>query len=182
MLAAGSGTRFGRPKALVDTGSGPWVLTTLDLMRGCDELVVVLGAQADQVAELLPETASRIVNPDHAAGIGSSLVVGLRALSEPGADAALVMLVDLPDVTAAVVDRLAAYVRSLSGPAGILARAAYRGQPGHPVLIGRDHFAGVIAGSVADSGARNYLAERDVRLIECGDLGDGRDVDTPNQL
>lgn len=60
-----------------------------------------------------------------------------------------------------------------------LARACYHGEPGHPVLIGADHIAGVIAAATGDRGARDYLAGHATRLIECGDLASGRDRDTP---
>ena len=59
-----------------------------------------------------------------------------------------------------------------------LARAAYDGVPGHPVLLGRDHWAGVAAAATGDRGARDYLAAADVVLVECGDLASGRDVDS----
>ena len=49
--------------------------------------------------------------------------------------------------------------------------------PGHPVLLGRDHWAGVAATATGDAGARDYLRGRDVTLVECGDLATGRDVD-----
>ena len=59
-----------------------------------------------------------------------------------------------------------------------LLRAAYDGVPGHPVLIGRDHWAGVVEGATGDRGARDYLAAHDTVLVECGDLATGADVDT----
>ncbi len=182
LLAAGSGTRFGKPKALVDTGSGPWLLRALEVLGGCDDIVVVVGAQAETVAGLLPAGAAVVTNRVHAAGMGSSLRVGLEALADSDTQAALVMLVDLPDVTRAVADRLATALRCSNAPAGILARAGYLGEPGHPVLIGRDHYAGVIDGAAGDAGARAYLAAHDVQVIECGDIGGGRDVDTVDQL
>ena len=65
----------------------------------------------------------------------------------------------------------------------MLARAAYGGRPGHPVLLGRAHWPGVRDAAVGDAGARGYLAGRaDVVLVECGDLADPDDVDTPEQL
>ena len=64
----------------------------------------------------------------------------------------------------------------------MLARAAYLGRPGHPVLIGRHHLPAVIAGAHADVGARDYFRTHPPAVIECGDLGTGRDVDTPAQL
>jgi CTP:molybdopterin cytidylyltransferase MocA len=66
-------------------------------------------------------------------------------------------------------------------PAGsaALARATYDAVPGHPVLLGRDHWAGVIATATGDQGARAYLRTHDVLAVECGDLATGRDVDRP---
>ncbi|MFA6577376.1 MAG: NTP transferase domain-containing protein, partial [Nocardioides sp.] len=83
------------------------------------------------------------------------------------------LLVDLPDVTAEVVRRV---VAAGAGP-DVLARATFEGRPGHPVLLGRDHWAGVTATAAGDRGARDYLAGTDVRLVECGDLATGEDVD-----
>ena len=178
LLAAGSGRRYGRPKALVDTGGGPWVLRTATAMAGCDELLVVIGAQADDVVALLPDQVRSVRNPDHDGGMGSSLRVGLAAVPA-AADAALVMLVDLPDVGAAVIDRVLAAARTADNLPGLLARAAYRGEPGHPVLLGRSHFADITGTAAGDRGARDYLAAHPVTLIECGDLARGADVDRP---
>ena len=182
LLAAGAGRRFGGPKALVDTGSGPWVRAALAVLGGCDQTLVVLGAAADQVAAVLPTGTPTVHNPLHADGMGSSLAVGLTVLLDQPVDAALVMLVDLPDVTRQVADRVIEVVRQ--GPDGpaVLARAAYAGRPGHPVLIGRHHFGGVLAGATGDAGARDYLRDHPPMLVECGDIGGGRDVDTPDQL
>ena len=101
-------------------------------------------------------------------------VAGIAALAPTAHDAALVSLVDLTDVDAAVVARLAG---SAAGP-DVLARASYDGVPGHPVLIGRDHWAGVVETATGDRGARDYLASHEVALVECGDLATGVDVDT----
>lgn len=175
LLAAGSGRRFGLPKALADTGSGPWVSRALQTLRSLDPILVVVGAAADQVAALLPPDVLVVRNEEHATGMGSSLRAGLTGLRSAAADidAVLVTLVDLPDVDARVVDRLAA----LAEPAA-LARACYRGVPGHPVLIGRDHLTAVIETAAGDRGARDYLAAHAVTQIECGDLATGVDVDT----
>ncbi len=60
----------------------------------------------------------------------------------------------------------------------MLARATYEGRPGHPVLLGRAHWDGVIEAATGDQGARGYLAGRDdVEPVECGDLATGLDVD-----
>ena len=183
LLAAGAGTRMGRPKALVIGDDGtPWLHAALLRLQegGCPRVTVVLGAAAEEAALLLADAPVAhqdlhvVVAADWAEGMGASLRSGLLAL-DPRADAALVTLVDLPDVTAEVVRRV---VAAATGP-GVLARATYAGTPGHPVLIGRDHWDGVRETATGDKGARDYLAAHDVVAVECGDLATGEDVDTP---
>ena len=180
LLAAGAGRRMGRPKALVELEGEPLVARALRTLvdGGAAPVVVVLGAEATRVRAVLPAGVWAVEAPDWADGMSASLRAGLRALDATPADAAVVQLVDLPGVTAAVVARLAAVTSR-----DVLARAAYGGRPGHPVLLGRAHWAGVCAAAVGDAGARGYLAGRaDVALVECGDLAEPDDVDTPEQL
>lgn len=175
LLAAGAGKRYGGPKALARDDDGTsWLLRSVQALRPCAEIVVVLGAEAERAAALLPMSVSRVRADDWAEGMGASLRAGLEALASTDHDAALVSLVDLPDVDAAVVARL---VGTVTGR-GDLARASYDGVPGHPVLLGRDHWAGVVATSTGDRGARDYLAAHEVALVECGDLATGADVDS----
>lgn len=173
---------MGRPKALVELAGEPLVVRALRTLTegGATPVVVVLGARADDVRALLPAGVSAVEAPDWRDGMGASLRAGLAALdgSGFGTDAAVVHLVDLPGVPAAAVARLAAVAGR-----DVLARAAYGGRPGHPVLLGREHWPAVRQAAVGDAGARRYLAGRgDVVLVECGDLADPDDVDTPEQL
>ena len=178
LLAAGAGTRMGMPKALVRDAAGePWLVRGVRVLRdgGCHSVRVVLGAGADEAVELLAGLdATAVPADDWADGMAASLRAGLGSLADVDADAAVVSLVDLPDVTAEVVRRV------LAAGAGraTLARASYDGRPGHPVVIGRDHWAGVLEVSSGDRGARDYLASRPVEQVECGDLATGRDVDS----
>ena len=177
---------MGRPKALVELDGEPLVLRAVRVLAegGCAPLVVVLGAAADDVRavldEAVPPGVRTVVADGWAEGMGASLRTGLAALEEldPRPEAALVHLVDLPGVTAGAIARLAA-----SAAPGALLRASYGGSPAHPVLLGRDHWAGVLAVATGDAGARRYLAGNpDLRLVECGDLATPDDVDTPEQL
>lgn len=174
LLAAGAGRRFGMPKALATGPSGePLVETALRTLRegGCDPIVVVLGARADEVAPL--PGARVIVNEAWDTGMGSSLRVGLAAIE---AEAVIVLLVDTPGITPAAVRRLSEHADTAS-----LSIATYKGELGHPVLIGRDHFAGVADLAVGDVGARPYLARNKPERIPCDDIADGTDLDVPPQ-
>lgn len=182
LLAAGAGTRMGGPKALVHDAQGSWLVRGVRTLRagGCDRVTVVLGASAAEAAALLDaeddsEDVTVVVADDWAAGMSASLRAGLVALVDPAPAAAVVTLVDLPDVGPDVLARVLAGAVDT----GTLRRASYDGRPGHPVLLGRDHWAGVTAAATGDRGARDYLATHDVDLVECGDLATGRDVDRP---
>ena len=50
------------------------------------------------------------------------------------------------------------------------------------MLLGRDHWSGVVATAEGDRGARTYLAAHEPLACECGDLATGRDVDRPEDL
>jgi CTP:molybdopterin cytidylyltransferase MocA len=174
LLAAGAGRRFGGPKALARTDGEPWVVRSARVLHdgGCERVVVVVGAARDDVVAVLDDTVTVVDATDWAAGMGASLRAGLTAIADLDADAVVVHLVDLPDVGAGVVRRLAA-----GAAPDVLARADYGRGPGHPVLIGRDHWAGVRDAATADRGARDYLARHDVTGIDCSDLANGADVD-----
>lgn len=177
LLAAGAGSRMGTPKALVREPDGTsWLVRSVAVLQagGCDAVTVVLGAAAHLARDVLAGVeVDVVVADDWEQGMSASLRAGLAALAT-SPTAALVSLVDLPDVTADVVRRVASAV---DGP-GTLARAAYHGRPGHPVLLGRDHWVPVAATADGDSGAKDYLAVHGVTLVECGDLATGRDVDS----
>jgi CTP:molybdopterin cytidylyltransferase MocA len=176
LLAAGAGTRMGQPKALVSDADGSWLERGVRVLDdgGCDGVTVVLGARSSEAVAFLDGLGVDVViAQDWESGMSASLCAGLRGL--PGdADAALVLLVDLPDLTAGVIRRV---LEAETGAAS-LARATYGGAPGHPVLLGRDHWAGVLATATGDRGARDYLDAHGPIAVECGDLATGEDVDS----
>jgi CTP:molybdopterin cytidylyltransferase MocA len=182
LLAAGAGTRMGIAKGLLRTQDGtPWVSRAIAALAagGCVPIFAVTGAQAERVQALVPGLAEIVVASDWSEGMGASLRTGLRSVQQraPTAVAVIITLVDTPGVTPETVARL----KHLAAPA-ILARAGYDGVPGHPVMIGRDHWAAVIESATGDRGARSYVAGRDVVLVESADIGSGEDIDTPEGL
>ncbi len=203
LLAAGEGSRFGRPKALVELGG----ITLAErgvamlLAGGADPVLVVVGA-----VDVGVEGAHVVKNPDWRTGMGSSLRTALTALAGglvagvpgeiPGqgavggsgrgltagesVDAVVVALADQPLVGAEAVRRLIGAYRA----GATVAVAAYDGQPRNPVLIARVHWAEVMAAATGDAGARAFLRARPdlVTIVECGDTGRPDDIDTPEDL
>lgn len=212
VLAAGSGSRFGMPKALAEDGA--WLASAVRALRagGCERVFVVLGATGPAryddesvpgAAPLVSQTPRIPVPPgacpvwaaDWAVGVSASFRAGLAAVAaadhlgsaapEHGAPRprlgtaayAAIMPVDTPDVGGAVVARVLAAARaSTSG----LARALFDSRPGHPVILGRAHWAGALAAATGNSGAATYLDGRaDMVCVTCDDLASGIDRDYP---
>lgn len=171
--------RMGGPKGLLTWPDGTrWITKAVTMLRdgGCSEVVVIVGSGADEMGALAADANATVI---HAAywrwGISQSLAAGLNHLQGGQVGAALVHLVDLPDVGEKVVARVLASAE-LSDQ--VLARAVYGGRPGHPVLLGRAHWVALMSSASEDGGARVYLSTHEPASIECGDLATGTDVDT----
>ena len=139
---------------------------------GIDPVCVVVGASGDAVTALLPADVRAVPNPEWATGMGSSLRAGLNAAAElpDTVDAVVVLLVDLPGVTAGMVRRLVEH-------GGDLVQASFDGTPGHPVLLGRAHWAAVAGSADGDRGARDYLRRHGAVRVPLGSAAAGADVD-----
>jgi len=188
LLAAGQGSRFGRPKALVELDGQTLAERGVSLLQagGADPVLIVTGAAQ---VELGPASKVRTVrNGEWRTGMGSSLRAALRALADPDVGpevgpevgAAVVALADQPLVGATAVRHLIAAYQA----GATVAVAAYDGKPRNPVLLAREHWPEVIAMATGDQGARAFLRARPdlVTLVECGDTGRPDDIDTPADL
>lgn len=173
VLAAGASSRLGRPKMLLDLIGRPLVRHAVDplLEAGLSRVRVVLGADADAVAAVLPvdRRVAVSVNPDWASGLASSLRAGLDACA--GADAILVVLGDQPTLSAGAVVRVLA-----AAPGRRLVAAQHAGRLVHPMLFGRELFPELEA-LRGDVGAREVVRRhRTEAALVAGDAP--RDVDT----
>jgi CTP:molybdopterin cytidylyltransferase MocA len=179
VLAAGLGTRFGGPKALARDANGEsWLIRTVDALfgGGCRQVIVVLGTGADDAEVLLAgrENVTITRSADVSAGLSESLRSGLAAAAKttPALDAVAVVPVDVPDLGASVVARML----NGAGP-GSLRQAMFTAGPGHPVVIGREHWSALAATLTGDTGARDYLTKYAATAVDCSDLGTGLDMD-----
>ncbi len=176
LLAAGSGSRLGRPKALVTYGGTTLAEHGVALLRdgGCAPVVAVSGAAPLDLA------GTRTVhNPYWASGMGSSLRAGLAALP-PEATAVVVVLVDQPWVGPEAVRRLIA----VHEQGASVAAATYGGSRRNPVLLARQHWDAIASLAVGDVGARPFLRTHPelVTPVACDGTGSPADIDTPEDL
>jgi molybdenum cofactor cytidylyltransferase len=145
LLAAGTSSRMGQPKQLLDWHGQPMVRHVAQQALGSNlaGLVAVVGAAADRVqAALVDLEVTVVTNPDYATGQASSLRAGLNVLPTTVA-AVVVLLVDQPLVTPTLINTLVATfqqerARAAPGPVAVIPR--YGGQRGNPVLLARALF------------------------------------------
>jgi CTP:molybdopterin cytidylyltransferase MocA len=182
VLAAGGASRFGGPKQLAELDGIPLLehaIRSIEAVPAIERVVVVLGARAEEIRAGVDFGAAQVVVcEDWETGQSASLKTGIAAVAGD-AEAAIITLGDMPRVTAQVIARFADLADEFGARAA--ARAVYDGVPGHPVVLGRDHFAAV-AGIEGDIGARELLRSIGVRRIECSHLCSAIDVDTPADL
>jgi molybdenum cofactor cytidylyltransferase len=139
VLAAGSSTRMGRNKMLLEVGQEPLVRRAVRaaLEGGLDPVLVVLGHEAERVRDVVAGLACRpVLNPDHAQGVRVSLQAGVRALPAE-AGAVVVMLADMPFVTAEMVRTVVERYRQGTAP---LVTSEYGDVNAPPTLYDRSLF------------------------------------------
>lgn len=183
VLAAGTSSRMGRPKALLPIGSESFLdrITRILYEAGIEEVIVVLGPGADAIPATLPESSCRarlIENPRPEQGQLSSLLLGLRAADRPGVRAVLVTPVDLPLLAAETVRTILDAYRKAGGAR--IVRPARDGRHGHPVIFDRTLF-GELRHADPATGAKSVVQAHQTETIdvEVQDEGAFIDIDTP---
>jgi molybdenum cofactor cytidylyltransferase len=162
VLAAGASTRFGSQKLLAEAQGAPLVRRTVEqvLAAGLDEIVVVLGREAQAVHAALDEMQVRfVVNPDFRAGMSTSLRSGIRSLATT-VEAAIVVLGDQPGISASTILRLIEEYRRSGQPIVV---PVYAGTRGNPVLFDASVFP-ELASVAGDQGGREVIG-RDLSRV-----------------
>ena len=183
VLAAGLSSRMGSHKLLEAVGGKTLVRRAVEaaLASAAGPVLVVTGNRAAEVQAALKGLAAEFVdNPDFTKGLSTSLKRGINALPED-CDGALVLLADMPDVSAALIDKLIAAFDPAEERA--ICVAARHGKRGNPVLWARRFFP-EIASLEGDVGAKALMVAYDelVCEVEAADDAPLVDIDTPQAL
>ncbi len=182
VLAAGLSERMGSDnKLLLEVEGTPLIRRSVKRVASCgfEEVVVVVGHEADRVRAALEGLAVRIVhNPDYAQGQQSSVRAGLSALQKP-AEGAMVCLGDQAWLRPRDVhDLWEAFSARAAGFDAVIPRV--RGQRGNPVVLARAAVAHALEREVSFA-CRRFVEESDGRVAFWETQGEGfvADVDAP---
>lgn len=183
VLAAGSSSRFGSPKALAELDGRPLLQHVLDAAAAAhlQPVIVVLGESAPAIERRIRwRTERRVQNPDPARGLSSSLRDGLADLAAiaPRVDA-VVLLGDQPRTNPAVIRALAEAADRTDRP--IVAPRYAAGGGSNPVFIRRDAFR-IAREAENDRGLGPILIARPELVTWIDVEGSNPDVDTPADL
>jgi CTP:molybdopterin cytidylyltransferase MocA len=146
---------MGEPKQLLPLHGRPLLEAALAAAcdSGLDEVVVVLGAHADEIRRTVGLGRARVVvNPDHLQGLSTSLKAGVASL-DSRVDRAMVILGDQPDISADLVNRVLDTQATSGLPAAAL---SFDGLLHPPVVLARERW-GDIAALEGDTGLRALI-------------------------
>jgi molybdenum cofactor cytidylyltransferase len=170
-------------KMLAEIGGKPLVRIAAEqaLASRAKPVVVVTGHEREHVQAALKGLSVRFVhNHDYANGLGTSLKAGIAAVPED-ADAAIVCLGDMPQVDAALIDKLIAAFDPERG--ALVVVPSIDGRRGNPVVWSRRFFHDLMSID-GDIGARHLIGSYAEAVVEVPVVGAGAltDVDTPESL
>jgi molybdenum cofactor cytidylyltransferase len=181
VLAAGRSSRMGGAnKLLAEIGGRPLVRIAVEeaLASQARPVIVVTGHQRERVeAALAGLPVDFVHNPYFADGLGTSLKTGIAALPAQS-DGVIVCLGDMPQVDAAMIDRLIGAIDPAKG--ALIAMPTIEGQRGNPVVWSRRFFPDLMAVE-GDVGARYLIGRYTEAVAEVPLSGKAAltDVDTP---
>jgi len=155
VLAAGASERMGKPKPLLKFRDRTFLEQIIAVLKlsDADRITVVLGAKAETIKKSVDLSGTDVViNKHYQKGQLSSLAVAIEN-APPQTDAILVCLVDMPFITAEVVNKIIAKFRQTN--AAIIVPVFDKNR-GHPTLFARSVFSELLS-APPDQSARYVL-------------------------
>ncbi|MGZ0187484.1 MAG: NTP transferase domain-containing protein [Alphaproteobacteria bacterium] len=184
VLAAGQSRRMGVANKLLEPVAGKaMVARAVEAALAADvaSVTVITGHESERIQQELAAYDLRFVhNPNFAIGLSASLQAAAKAAPD-SADAIVILLGDMPGVTAAHIDNLIAAFNPLEGRAIVV--PTRDGKRGNPVLWAA-RFLPEMADLKGDVGAKPLIGPNEDVLVEV-EMGDSAilvDVDTPEAL
>ena len=175
ILAAGASRRMGTPKQLLRWGDTTLLGRAIAAARGsrCSTVYVVLGAFRERIA---PSVGARVIlNGDWEEGLSSSFRAAAQTVR---ADAAVFLPVDLPFITAAIIDRFLDARESVRSP---IIASEFDDQVGPPALFASSVFPELLE-LKGDAGAESVIAADPGRVSRIPVPEAAADVDTPQNF
>lgn len=184
ILSGGASSRMGSPKALLPYQGRPFLEHLLEITARTEigARKVVLGADADSIAKVIPLKANEIViNPQWEKGQLSSIQAAVRKIPA-GTDGMLLFLIDHPLISSALVGELIAQFYKSKKP---IVLPVYEGRRGHPVIFAASLYDELLRAPL-ETGARAVVwAHKDeveeVRTNEEGCVLNLNDPETLNR-
>jgi molybdenum cofactor cytidylyltransferase len=176
VLAAGGSSRLGSPKQLIIYRGSSLIehAVAAALACGAIEVIVVLGAFAEEIRSEIKSTAVRLIrNYDWKTGMAGSIQTGVSALPK-GIDAAILMTCDQPNITAS-------HLRELGLSEAPIAASSYDGILGVPAAFSRAFFPTLMT-LTGDAGAREIIREPGADVQTIAFEGAKWDIDAPEDL
>ena len=182
--AAGMSTRLGRNKLLLLFKGKPLIAHAVDtlLASAVDEIVVVLGHEADQVRAAVSETrVSFVENRAYHEGLASSIHAGFEAIPF-STDAIMIYLADQPLLEPGDVNFLIRAFAEADRANKSIVVPFFRGERGNPVIVNSSYKASILA-IAGETGCRRVIKQNPDQVLTVEMETDHviRDIDTMDE-
>jgi molybdenum cofactor cytidylyltransferase len=176
VLAAGESKRMGSPKQLLKWKDKTMLGHIADVALGSEasETLVIVGAEAEKVKQVIPPHARTVFNARYQAGQSESVKAAVTASTD--SEAIIFLLTDQPNITPHVINALIQKWRETLAP---IVCARVNGKRANPVLFDRSVWNDLLAIS-GDSGGRAIFDRHEIVYVDWDDsiLGE---ADTPDE-
>ena len=183
LLAAGTSSRMGQPKALLPIGQIPLIRHQIDQLQQLRKpITLVLGAHAQTIQAVLNDLDVNLVfNADYPMGMGHSIAAGVQAITRSGrhVEAIMICAVDQPLIDSRHYNSL--MEKAQQSDFSIIQSASDQGWQGIPTIFKSSHFE-ALTQLTGDQGAKSVIQKNSGKVTYVkGRPGTLIDIDTPLQ-